>query len=429
MAQSWCSDDSFFVVHFESDDTIQCLGKEDVEFITDDLRGDDWGRIRAFFDTVELDHDGNDVIRKKDYSGTIVLSGERSTCVTFIRKNVPRNMTGDALLCHLKEKAHVKKLSGGKRGASVVLNTVLQEMRDESNEASKKKRCGKEGPSQSDSSEVSGKKQALAKKNLHPSKLAEVSMFMAHPLPLTPVFPEVQIRLSPRAVTRRVENSEVFTPPQFRGFPNPSSQQGLRTPLPLPLPDMAASKGQWATPNKGCEPYLYHTSQPQQRLIHSTPFTQGIQPDELSKTMAPPLYSPQASWPIESHLRPRRLEMHQGLNGAGIAHCEQDTEHEDMSSVLRGSMESSFGDYGPGTTETVDRPPIDKDDNMVESLTAYWDTMDSRQQVAVEHCLELALQWIKRRRTGATETVFPDPNPNPGPSTATASEIVIKAST
>ncbi|XP_069482648.1 uncharacterized protein [Ambystoma mexicanum] len=114
--------------------------------------------------------------------------------------------------------------------------------------------------------------------------------------------------------------------------------------------------------------------------------------------------------------------MHQGLNGAGIAHCEQDTEHEDMSSVLRGSMESSFGDYGPGTTETVDRPPIDKDDNMVESLTAYWDTMDSRQQVAVEHCLELALQWIKRRRTGATETVFPDPNPNPGPSTATASE-------
>ncbi|XP_069492230.1 uncharacterized protein [Ambystoma mexicanum] len=54
---------------------------------------------------------------------------------------------------------------------------------------------------------------------------------------------------------------------------------------------------------------------------------------------------------------------------------------------------------------------------------AYWDTVDSRQQVAVVHCLELALQWIKRRRTGATEKVFPDLSPNPGPSKASERKI------
>ncbi|XP_069477420.1 uncharacterized protein [Ambystoma mexicanum] len=56
---------------------------------------------------------------------------------------------------------------------------------------------------------------------------------------------------------------------------------------------------------------------------------------------------------------------------------------------------------------------------------AYWDTVDSRQQVAFVHCLELALQWIKRRRR-ELQKVFPNPNPNPGPSKASENLSMFK---
>ncbi|XP_069466479.1 uncharacterized protein [Ambystoma mexicanum] len=82
-------------------DTVQCLGREELEFITDDLRGNDRGHICAFFDTVELDHDGKDAIMKKDYSGTIVLSGVDSRqqvavvhCLELALQWIKRRRTG-----------------------------------------------------------------------------------------------------------------------------------------------------------------------------------------------------------------------------------------------------------------------------------------------------------------------------------------------